>query len=172
MCLRRLVRFQYPGLGFRASSLPLHKPRALLMAEAFGVFAASAQLLGLVVGSIVKAKRLWDEIDQAPSEIRDLMVEIQAFGPILANLQTLHHDEHGKKGVNVKPSVECYYKAHAALDDLVRSLSKEVNAARGPLRRKAVAAKIVLRKSSVRHLEAKLRSARNVLELSLSLSSL
>lgn len=142
------------------------------MAEAFGVFAASAQLLGLVVDSMVKAKRLWDEIDQAPSEIQDLMLEIQAFGPILANLQTLHHDEHEKQDVNVRPSVECYYKAHTALDDLVRSLSKEVNAARGSFRRKAVATKIVLRKSSIRHLEAKLRSARNVLELSISLSSL
>lgn len=142
------------------------------MAEAFGVFAASAQLLDLAVGSIIKAKRLWDEIDQAPSEIQDLMLEIQAFGPILANLQTLHHDEHEKKGVNVRPSVECYYKAHTALDDLVCSLSKEVNEARGSLRRKAVAAKIVLQKKSIRHLEAKLRNARNVLGLSLSLSSL
>ncbi|SPO07599.1 uncharacterized protein DNG_10294 [Cephalotrichum gorgonifer] len=116
------------------------------MAEGLAVFAASAQLLELAVGSIVKAKRLWDEIDQAPSEIQDLMLEIQA--------------------------VERYYKAVYALDDLVQSLSKEVNAARGPLSRKAVAAKIVLQKRSMRRLEAKLRSARDVLQLSLSLSSL
>lgn len=142
------------------------------MAEIFGVVAASAQLLDLLVGSIFKAKRLWDEIDEAPSEIQDLMLEIQAFGPILANLQTLHRGDHEKGSANLGPSVECYYNAHTALANLVSSLSKEVNAARGPLRRKAVAAKIVHRKRSIQHLEAKLRSAREALGLCISLTSL
>ncbi|SPO05483.1 uncharacterized protein DNG_08170 [Cephalotrichum gorgonifer] len=141
------------------------------MTELIGVVAGSAQLLGQAAGLIIKAKYLWDEIDQAPSRIRDLMDEVQAYWGILANLESRGYDRPQLDGFHMLSSLDHYYRAHAALESLVQQLIYEIDSARSGFLRKVVGAKIVLKKSSVDHLETKLRRAAHMLQLSLLLSN-
>ncbi|KAK4210312.1 hypothetical protein QBC37DRAFT_485485 [Rhypophila decipiens] len=60
------------------------------MAEVLGIVAsglAVQQTAGQVVKSLIKLRRLWDQIQDAPDEIQDLMADIACFAALLSEME-------------------------------------------------------------------------------------
>jgi hypothetical protein len=114
----------------------VHHPRVLhpsalrlIMAEVLGVVAsgiAVEQLAGYVASSVIKPKGYWDEVKDAPDQIRHLLLEIDSLNLILSHIG----DDISKSILNleelyIEQSVKLCREGTEELNDLVEEGAQE-----------------------------------------------
>ncbi|KAI1329416.1 hypothetical protein F5Y16DRAFT_365952 [Xylariaceae sp. FL0255] len=135
------------------------------MAEALSVAAsgiAVAQIAAQVGSSIIKLKKLWDELQEVPSTIADLLEEINCLGALLSQAEQSFNqvDLPPMLWDNSATNASTAYcrKALDALTNLIDDLSLQLS--RGGKRRvKVTSVKILLKKDQIKTLERKLQRA-------------
>jgi hypothetical protein len=146
------------------------------MAEALGVFAsdvAIAQVAGTAGTAVLKLKKLWDEVQDVPEAIQDLMEQIDCLDPALWEAERhlaqndlppmLWSDE-----AAVRSAAYCR-KALTKLTELVDDLAvlmratPDRNRRRDRVARRVACVKVVLRKDELAKLERRLETALRIL---------
>ncbi|WQF81257.1 hypothetical protein CDEST_06271 [Colletotrichum destructivum] len=140
------------------------------MAEVFGVVVSAltvAEMAGKFGASIVKLKKLWDEVQDVPNEIAHLFRQLEILRPVLAEMEAefsqrthrVHHDS----AANL--SMEYCQQAVGELDALAEELQSRINAARRS-RRHITKLKVTFRKEQIQAYQDKIRFALQLLALS------
>ncbi|KAI1332428.1 hypothetical protein F5Y16DRAFT_357765 [Xylariaceae sp. FL0255] len=138
------------------------------MAEALGVAAsgiAVAQIATQVGASIIKLKRLWNELKDVPSSILDLLDQIDCLNSTLwevANQPGLHPVTWDNEITN--RSAEYCRKALDALTEHVDELTIHLNKPR-KLQQRIAQVKVLLKKDQLLLVERRLQNAVNMLTL-------
>lgn len=141
------------------------------MAETLGVAASGitvAQISMQVGGTVLKLKKLWDEIKAVPDDIADLMEQIECLSPILCETEN-GFNQSGLPPISwdelaSRPTSMYCRKALQNLTVMVDELSYQINSAK-KRHRKIAAVKVVLKKDLLRKLERRLESAVRMLTL-------
>jgi hypothetical protein len=140
------------------------------MAEIVGVVASGISigtLAAQVASSIIKLKSLWNELRDAPDDIKDLIDEAEILNNILLDLND--DDPSLVIGLEHQQSrVECLRYCQAAskkISLLVEDLHAEIEMSKG-LRRKIISAKLILRKDQVKKYKSRLKGTVRLLSLS------
>ncbi|KAI1414985.1 hypothetical protein F5Y13DRAFT_196988 [Hypoxylon sp. FL1857] len=143
----------------------------MIMAETLGVATSSiavAQITLQVGSTILKLKKLWDEINDVPDYIADLMEQIECFNPILWEAENSFNqcglpptiwDELASKSTAIYSR-----KALENLTGMVDDLSIHIHSAKKG-RKKLTGIKVLLKKNSLRKLERRLENAVRMLTL-------
>ena len=145
------------------------------MAEVLSVVASGAafiQLAGQVAQSIVKLKRCWDQVKDAPEDIRVLVREIELLNLVLCQVQddqtedvTLLDSGIGTSAkICVTKSLESCQEGADKLSVLVDDLVEKVEGKTG-WRKKVGSSKIVLKKPELKRLKREMKSAIRLLTL-------
>lgn len=140
------------------------------MAEVLGAVASSialAEVAGKAGGAVLKLKRLWDEINNVPDTIADLMMQIECLDPAIWEAEThfaqstlpplLWNDAAARR------SAQCCRTALQRLTDLVDDLSVQVNTAKRG-KRKMAYLRVALKTDELRKLEKRLETAVRMLQ--------
>lgn len=142
------------------------------MAELVGVIESSITLGTVVVQlgtSITKLKDCWDQIRDAPEDLKWLMLEIEAFSTILAEGEAdIAQESVMSSLVNSKPAVQSFNlcrQASEQLDLLVQELGRDIDSP-SRRRRSYAAVKIVMQKSKVEKYRSRLQNVTRLLSLS------
>jgi len=138
------------------------------MAEVLGVVAsgiAVAQLAGQVTKSIVKLKDYWDQVRDAPAEIKYLLKEIDSLSLILQHIQG------GQVGLSsdsacVQQCFELCQEAATELGELVKAMSEKIEGNR-EWKKRVGSAKVVLKKEEIKKLKKRIKNAVSLLSLAL-----
>jgi len=139
------------------------------MAEIVAIIAASLQLSEQAFRLLAKAKRFWNEIDQAPSRIEEVVRNLENLQPILKRLRS--YEDQIKCGSHMVASYSYFSEAYDHLNEFIQDLNREIGTTHGG-RRKALAAKFIRRKALIDRLETRLDKAMRVLQVSLELSNM
>lgn len=142
------------------------------MAEVLGLVASGisvAQFAGSIVTTSLKVKALLDEVKGAPESLRDTLDHIEILTPILCEATTGGDDGAGTNSPaspatsNLQQAMQKALKAcqmaSEQLELLARSLTSEIDAARGSVRRKRAMVKVVLKKGTLVQYETRLQKA-------------
>jgi hypothetical protein len=136
------------------------------MAEVIGVVASGisiVQLAGQVTACTLKLKAYWDEIREAPTEIKYLVREIDALSLILSQIQDGYT---GGENVYLQHSLKLCRDGAEELKRLVDEMEMKLSlGGGGRWRRKVGAAKVVLKKEEIKRLKGRLESAVRLLGL-------
>jgi hypothetical protein len=145
------------------------------MAEVLGVVAsgiAVGQLFGEVTSCIIKLKEYCKQIKDAPDDVRYLLLEIDAFSLILRHIrddQALWQTTDNRAGsICVEHSLKLCREAVDELNYLVIELAEKIEG-KGGWRRKAGAAKLVLKKEEIKRLKTRVDNATRLLTLAYQL---
>jgi hypothetical protein len=129
------------------------------MAEVIGVVASGisiVQLAGQVTACTLKLKAYWDEVKEAPTEIKYLVREIDALSLILSQIQDGYT---GGEDVYLQHSPELCRDGAEELKRLVDEMEMKLSLGGGRWKRKIGAAKVVLKKEEMKRLKGRLESA-------------
>ncbi|KAG6362390.1 hypothetical protein INS49_010620 [Diaporthe citri] len=151
------------------------------MAEVLGLVASGlsvAQIAGSIVITSLKVKALLDEVKDAPEGLRNMLDHIELLAPILCEA-TAGGDEGAGTNLALLPATshlqQAMQRALAAcqaageqLELLARSLMSQIEAARGGVRRKRAAVKIVLKRGTLAQYETRLQRTVQLLSLAQS----
>jgi hypothetical protein len=135
------------------------------MAEVIGVVASGisiAQLAGQVTACTLKLKAYWDEIKEAPTEIKYLVREIDALSLILSQIEDGYTSG---ENVYLQHSLELCRDGAEELKRLVDEMETKLSLGGGRWKRKVGAAKVVLKKEEMKRLKGRLESAVRLLGL-------
>lgn len=144
------------------------------MAEAVGLAAsviAIGQVAGAVGKSVLRLKNLWDEVNDVPGEISDLLEELQILDPLLKGIDkemtqnSLPAEVWDTSGAQL--SKQYCQQAMESLCNMTNDLDREIKESRGKVRKKIASAKAILKKDSIARHEKKLRKALNLLDLAM-----
>jgi len=142
------------------------------MAELVGVIASGISIGALVAqigSSIIKLKGYWDEIQEAPETVRDLIDDIEDLHSILADIK----DDQFRNpvsallldGTSRTNCVTHCQRAANKLEELAKELKTEIDSSKS-IRRKFVATKVMLKKGKLDRYKDKLGRAVRLLALS------
>ncbi|KAK8010071.1 hypothetical protein PG990_009036 [Apiospora arundinis] len=139
------------------------------MAEPLGVVAsgiAVAQLGVATGGAILKLKQLWDQVNDAPETISDLIERIDLIYPSVWDFEQ-QCSQYGLPptlwdNATATRSLAYCRKALKKLSDVVDAFAAQISTRRG-FRKKLVAFKVVLKKGELTRLEEQLRNSLEVL---------
>lgn len=148
------------------------------MAEVFGIVASGlsvAQIAGSIVTTSFKVKSLLDEVKDAPEVLRDMLDQIEILTPILYEATT-GDDEAADTNPPQSPAtlhlqqpmqkaLKACQAAGEQLELLARNLISQIDAARGGVRRKRAAVKVVLKRGTLAQYEARLQKTIRLLTL-------
>ena len=142
------------------------------MAEAIGFVASSVAIGTLATGitsSIFKLKSYWDQIQDAPDDIRDLLEELEDLGCIIADIEEdQQRNPMSSIILDSTSSSRCLQRCKQGADrlkDLVDDLSTHVGSS-NQLKRKRASAKVVMKKAQIEKFRARLERAVRLLTLS------
>lgn len=129
------------------------------MAELLGIITSAITVVetaGKVGSSILKLKRLWDEVKDVPQSIQALMDELEQVSSLLDAMETefteIRHIVRNDKVA--KASMDYCRQAKGRLEGVVHELQQEINSQRR-LRRGVAKFKVVLKSGLVsKHQEA------------------
>ncbi|KAK7757364.1 hypothetical protein SLS62_000376 [Diatrype stigma] len=143
------------------------------MAEIFGVVASSiavAEVASKVGGVVPRLKRLWNEIQNVPDTINDLMKQIDILDPVIWEMET----EINERRASINPmlfndsalrkSTEYCRVAVSDLTHLVDELNTRVDTER-KLKRRLGKLKVVLKAQTIADYERRLGKAVSILNL-------
>lgn len=148
------------------------------MAEVLGLVASGlsvAQFAGSIVTTSLKVKALLDEVKDAPESLRIMLDDIELLAPILCeattagdegagtNLALLPATSHLQQ--EMQKALKACQAAGEQLESLATGLMSEIDAARGGLRRKRAAVKIVLKRGTLAQYETRLQRTIRLLNL-------
>ncbi|KAF9874879.1 hypothetical protein CkaCkLH20_07573 [Colletotrichum karsti] len=140
------------------------------MAEVFGVVVSAftvAEMASKFGTSIVKLKKLWDEVQDVPNEISQLFRQLELLRPVLQEMndefvqQT--HKVHENRAANL--SMEYCQQAVGELGRLAEDLQSQVNNAKRT-RRNITKLKVSFKKELIRSYQDRIQFALNLLALS------
>ena len=145
------------------------------MAEAIGVIASGITIGTLATGiasSIVKLKSYWDQVQDAPEDVRDLIEELEDLSYLLADIEDDQRQNPMSSLILDSTSTSrCLQHCKQGADrlkELTDNLRTDLDAPR-KLKRKWASAKVVLKKSQIDRYKAKLERAIRLLSLSYQL---
>ena len=134
------------------------------MAEAFGIFASSLE----VVNTVLKLRSLLKEVKAAPATVSDLLEEAEFVGKIISGAKdvfspgefppTLYHTSH------LSESTALCRKAVKSLHEVVEALDKRLSSPH-KFRRKVTAINVYLKKEEIERLKTRLDRAVRLLVL-------
>lgn len=140
------------------------------MAEVLGTVASGAavgQLAGEITSSIIKLKGYWDQVKDAPGEIRQLLLEIDSLNSILRHIE----QDQNQAGLSelspkicVKQSLKLCKQGAEELNGLLSELAMKIDKNTG-WRRKAGASKVVLKREEIKKLKRRMKNAIRLLSL-------
>jgi hypothetical protein len=141
------------------------------MAEVLGLVASGisvAQLAGQVTKSIAKLKDYWDQVNEAPAEIKVLLREIDSLSQILGYIRDSQNQNslftsQFEKGCFQQCVTLCREGAEE-LEGLVCEMAATVEGKHG-WRRKLGSTKIVLKQAEIKRLKRRMKSAIRLLSL-------
>ncbi|KAK9421723.1 hypothetical protein SUNI508_05324 [Seiridium unicorne] len=146
-------------------------PFSTAMAEALGAVAsgiAVAQIAGTAGSAIWKLKQLWDEVEDVPEIINDLIEQLGCLDPSLwdaerqfsqQEIPALFWDQ-----TAARRSTEYCRRALQKISDLTNDLSMLIDSKKG-IRRKIGCMKVVLKKQQISSLEQRLGNAIRMLQV-------
>ncbi|KAK1962145.1 hypothetical protein LY78DRAFT_720388 [Colletotrichum sublineola] len=141
-----------------------------MMAEVFGVVVSAltvAEMAGKFGGSIIKLKKLWDEVQDVPNEISQLVRQLELLRPVLAEMESEFtqqtHKAYHNSAANL--SMEYCQQAVAELDALAEDLRLKIDAAKRS-RRNITKPKVTFKKEQIRGYQEKIQFALQLLSLS------
>lgn len=139
------------------------------MAETLGVVASAiavVQLAGEVSKAVIKFKAFWQEIQDVPYHVRDLLEDIQILEPLLADVQRQFSNNDLPPeywdAASAETSLAHCELALKTLVEVLKEIEKKVVTTKG-FKRKMLAAKIMIREETVARLEKKLNRAMTML---------
>ncbi|KAE9572276.1 hypothetical protein CGMCC3_g11629 [Colletotrichum fructicola] len=140
------------------------------MAEVFGVVASAlavAELTGKFGVSIVKLKKLWDEIQDVSEEMNRLMRRLEVLKPVLAEMEAefvqQRHKVYHNSAANL--SIEYCRQAVDDLESLAEDLQARISAAKRT-RRKLTRLKVSFKKDNIREFQERIDFALQLILLS------
>ena len=142
------------------------------MAEAIGVVAsgiAVGSLAAGITGSIVKLKSYWDQVQNAPEDVHDLIEELEVLSHLLADIA----DDQEQNSMSslifdstaIPRCLQHCQKGADRLKELTDNLSTELDSLT-KTRKKWASAKVVLKKGQIDRNKEKLEGAIRLLSLS------
>lgn len=139
------------------------------MAEVVGIVASGVSIGGLagqITASIIKLKSFWDQVQDAPADIRDLIEELEDLNYLLADIE----DEQRLTStvLDSTSSMRCLQhckQGAARLKEVTDSLSTDLQA-NSKLKRKWASTMVMLKKEKIDRYKAKLERAIRLLSLS------
>lgn len=142
------------------------------MAEAIGIVASSISFGALATGitsSIVKLKSYWDQVQDAPDDIHDLIQELEILSYLLADIEDDQRQNPMSSLILDSTSTSrClqYCKQGAGrLKELADNLSTDLDTL-SKSKRKRASAKVVRKKSQIDRYKSRLEGAIRLLSLS------
>lgn len=134
------------------------------MAEAFGVFASSLE----VVNTVLKLRSLWKEVKEAPATVSDLLEEVELAGRILSGARDIFSTADFPPSVYhvsyLSESTALCCRAVKSLHEVIELLDGKLHSTQR-LRRKITAVKIYLKKDDIQRLTTRLDRAVRLLGL-------
>ncbi|KAI1317632.1 hypothetical protein F5Y16DRAFT_145306 [Xylariaceae sp. FL0255] len=128
----------------------------------------STAVAAQVGSSIIMLKKLWDELQEVPTSIADLLEQIDCLAPILSQAEQSFRQADLPQILwdNAMADTSAMYcrKALVALSDLIDDLSAQLNSS-SKRRVKIACVKILLKKDQIKRLEKKLQRAVQLLTL-------
>ncbi|OLN86191.1 hypothetical protein CCHL11_04172 [Colletotrichum chlorophyti] len=140
------------------------------MAEVFGVVVSAltvAEMAGKFGSSVGKLKKLWDEVQDVPENMRRIMRQLEILKPVLAEIEAEYtqqsHQVHDSNAAS--PSREYCQQAVADLEALAEDLQHQINTAKKS-RRSITKLKVTFRKDEIRGYRERIQFAMQLLNLS------
>ena len=142
------------------------------MAELLGVISSSialAEVVTKLTSSIIKLKDYWNQINDAPDELKWLIRETEMFGLILAEVEA-HSAQHAlassfmNNRATMQSLVLCK-EASAELDIVVRDLGQNLNSP-SRFHRSYAAVKMVAKKNKLEKYKTRLRNVTSLFSVS------
>jgi hypothetical protein len=145
------------------------------MAEVLGLVASGisvAQLASGVTNNIIKLRDYWKQVKDAPAELNHLLREIDSLNLILSHIQDDQSNQTspGLAGNNIclQQSLALCREGADELQNLVGELADKIDGKSG-WRKRAGAAKVVLKKETIKTLKGRMKNAIRLLSLSYQL---
>jgi len=150
------------------------------MAEVVGLVAsviAIGQVATAVGKAVVRLKSLWDQVDDVPEQISDLLEELQLLDPMLKGIDKQLSLNSFPKEVwahsSTKSSRDYCQKAMDSLYSLANDLDQDITKSRNKLRKlgkvgkKLAFTRATLQKDAIERHEKKLERAMRLLKMSM-----
>lgn len=148
------------------------------MAEILGTVSSAIAVaeVGLKVGgTVLKLRRLWEEVQEVPEKIQDLMAQIDIYEPILADAERAFEldpvvgsaiglSQPLDKSIGRTSSSQCR-EALRDLQQLIEELSGKIESARKG-KRTIAKVKVLLKKDDLKKFQRRLKRAQWLLQAS------
>lgn len=139
------------------------------MAEMLGIITGAITVVetaGQAGSSILKLKRLWDEVKDAPQKIKSLIDELERYKPLLDSLDAeFEQIEHiVSNNPAAKASTGYCRQAMSGLEALIQDFEKEVESKRN-IKRGVAKVKVVLKKGVIEKYREQMQNALDVVKL-------
>ena len=142
------------------------------MAEVIGVVASGVTIGALATGitsSIIKLKSYWDQVQDAPDDVSDLIEELEILSNLLADIEDDQRQNPMSSLILDSTSTSrCLQHCKQGADrlkELTDSLSTDLIAS-NKIKRKWASAKVVLKKNQIVRYKARLERVIRLLSLS------
>ncbi|KAM0595916.1 hypothetical protein ACHAPN_004956 [Verticillium nonalfalfae] len=138
--------------------------------EAVGLGLGATQFAAELAVTIVKLKRLWDEVQDVPDHIQSILEELEDVDLILQDVEEqINRDEipDELKSTILPRVLRSTQRAYRALEELVESLDRQIVSSRG-FRRRLVSVRIVIKKPVLEKMESQLRRALDILNMAIN----
>ncbi|KAM0329185.1 hypothetical protein ACHAQA_004483 [Verticillium albo-atrum] len=148
----------------------LHCAGRKMPLDAIGLGLGATQFAAEIAVTIVKLKRLWDEVQDVPDHIQFILSELEEVEFVLEDLEAqIKCDEvPAELQAQVLPRVlRSTQRASEALQKNLQTLNDQLTQSKG-LRRKFVSMRVVIKKPMLEKMEGQLRTALNLLNLAVN----
>ncbi|KAI8230469.1 hypothetical protein K4K57_006885 [Colletotrichum sp. SAR 10_99] len=143
------------------------------MAEVLGVVSSAiavAELAGKFGLSVMKLKKLWDEIQDIPEEMNRIMRQLEILKPVLAGMeadfvQQQRHKVYSNSASNLQASIEYCRDAVNDLESLAEDLQARISTAKRS-RRNITKLKVSFKKEDIRKYQERIGWALHLISLS------
>ncbi|KAK1688432.1 hypothetical protein BDP55DRAFT_655910 [Colletotrichum godetiae] len=140
------------------------------MAEVFGVVVSAftvVEIAGKLGSSTIKLKKLWDEVQEVPSEMNQLVGMVDILNATLTELDRAFDKAGDPNFGTLDVSLNWCQQAATDLDTLATDLQQQIATAKR-FRRRITKLKVTFKKDLIRSCEQKVQTALQILSLSLS----
>jgi len=142
------------------------------MAELVGVIASAvtfATVVGQLATTITTLKAYWDQVNDAPEDLKWYIREIEIFSFVLADIKADIVQDSTASGLlsnkSVVKSCQLCSEATKELDTLLKDLERDINSS-SRFQRSYAAVKIMMKRKNVEKYRSRLRTVTQLLSLS------
>lgn len=172
-CNNRLD-LSFPPLGVAIGSIRYAK-LITIMAEVVGIVAGGISIGTLatqISSNLIKLKSYWDQVQDVPEDIRDLVEKLEILSQMLVDIEDYQRQRPTPSFlIDTNTQSRCVQhcqKAAVRLREFIISLKVDTEG-KGKIKQKFASAKILLKKDTISRYRAELNSTIILLSLSLQL---